>query len=319
MLNDFYYTEKKDLHFIRPLEILKENTEVKALIGKNPRTIYAIAGLVILQSGLTFLLRNSPWWLVLLVAYFVGAFIVHSLFALVHECSHNLLFQKKNYNTLAGILANIAMFFPTSVMFQRYHLKHHAHQGIFERDADLPSRWEAKLIKNSILGKAVWLMFYPIFQAFRLSRIKEVKPFDKWIVLNWIAVFGVDVCAFIFLGHIAFIYLLCSFFFSVGLHPLGARWIQEHYLTSDEVQETHSYYGPLNSISFNIGYHNEHHDFPSVPWNKLPKIHKAGEKWYKNIGYHNSWTLLFFRFLFDKRISIFSRMIREKPEKSINT
>ena len=48
---------------------------------------------------------------------------------------------------------------------------------------------------------------------------------------------------------------------------MGARWIQEHYLTHGE-QETYSYYGPLNTVAFNVGFHNEHHDFPSVPWNR---------------------------------------------------
>ena len=55
----------------------------------------------------------------------------------------------------------------------------------------------------------------------------------------------------------------------MGLHPLGARWIQEHYLVHGE-QETTSYYGILNVPALNVGYHNEHHDFPSVPWNRLP-------------------------------------------------
>ena len=62
--------------------------------------------------------------------------------------------------------------------------------------------------------------------------------------------------------------MLLSFVFSIGLHPVGARWIQEHYLIAPP-QETYSYYGPLNKVAFNVGYHNEHHDFSFVPWNNL--------------------------------------------------
>src|SRR6266566_4802822 len=68
-----------------------------------------------------------------------------------------------------------------------------------------------------------------------------------------------------------FLYLVFAFFFSVGLHPVGARWIQEHY-TYDFDQETFSYYGPINRVALNMGYHNEHHDLPSIPWNNLPKL-----------------------------------------------
>ena len=76
--------------------------------------------------------------------------------------------------------------------------------------------------------------------------------------------------------------MLASLFFSVGLHILGARWIQEHYLLHPP-QETYSYYGPLNLVAFNVGYHNEHHDCPSIPWNKLPTIRKIAPEFYENL------------------------------------
>jgi sphingolipid delta-4 desaturase len=97
----------------------------------------------------------------------------------------------------------------------------------------------------------------------------------------------------------------------VGLHPLGARWIQEHYLTLSPDQETYSYYGRLNGINLNVGFHNEHHDMPSIPWNNLPKLKQVAPEFYEPLLHHTSYTRLFFRFLFDQEISLFSRITRK--------
>jgi len=165
-------------------------------------------------------------------------------------------------------------------------------------------------VKNSFWGKAAWFLMFPIFQTIRTFRLKEIKPIDKWVIANWTTQFAFNLAIWIFLGPKALIYLLLSFFFSVGFHPLGARWIQEHYLTLDEQQETYSYYGILNKLAFNVGYHNEHHDFPSIPWNRLPKLKKDAGDYYNNLYAHHSWTKLFFRFLFDKKLSLYSRVTR---------
>ena len=184
-----------------------------------------------------------------------------------------------------------------------------------ELDADLPNKWEAKLINNSFLGKALWLLFYPLFQVFRLSRLREIQTFDIWIVTNILACAAFTAAIYYFMGWPALAYLLLSFSFSVGLHPLGARWVQEHYLTHSVEQETYSYYGGLNTVAFNVGFHNEHHDFPSIPWNKLPEIKKTAPQYYDTLFYHKSWTKLFFRFLFDKEISLFNRILRKERGK----
>jgi sphingolipid delta-4 desaturase len=312
---DFVYSVEQEPHRLRTKQILQQHPEVRKLIGKNKYTIFAVLGLVLFQVAMSWLLKDSSWWLVVGGAYLLGAFADHSLFVMIHECAHHLLFKNRGANRLAGILANLPQLFPSSVSFERYHIKHHSFQGVHELDADLPNRWEAKLINNFFIGKVIWLLFYPVFQVFRISRLREIKPFDKWVALNWAAEIAFIAAIWIAFGPKAIAYLLLSFFFSVGLHPLGARWIQEHYLTHDEQQETFSYYGVLNAVAFNVGYHNEHHDFPSIPWNKLPQIKKAAPTYYDGLYSHKSWTALFFRFLFDKEISLFSRIVRKERGK----
>ena len=311
---DFIYLTEPEPHRIRTKQILKQHPDIRNLISKNPATFWIIVLVVGLQVGAAILLSHSPWWLIFVVAYLFGAFADHALFVLIHECAHKLVFKNKNANVLAGIFANLPQVFPSSVSFARYHIKHHSFQGIHELDGDLPNKWEAKLINNYFVGKAIWLLFYPFFQLFRLSRLREIKPFDKWVALNITMQVIFVTAVWLLFGTKSISYLTLSFFFSVGLHPLGARWIQEHYVVHAK-QETYSYYGILNKVAFNVGYHNEHHDFPSVPWNKLPGIRQSASSFYDTLVSHTSWTKLFFRFLFDRELSLYSRIARKNRGK----
>jgi sphingolipid delta-4 desaturase len=307
---DFSYSDSPEPHRERTKGILKQHPEVRDLIGRNPYSLLLIIAVVGLQTTLAILASGQPWWVMLLVAYGVGAFANHCLFVLIHESAHNLLFRSKTANILAGILADLPNVVPSSVSFRSYHLKHHSFQGDYYLDADLASRWEARLIGSSFVGKALWLLFFPVFQALRPPRLKEIKFANAWTFANWIGVFGFDALLLVFFGPLTFLYLVFSFAFSIGLHPLGARWIQEHYLTAPP-QETYSYYGPLNIVALNVGYHNEHHDLPSVPWNMLPKLKAIAPEWYDNLVSHRSWARLFWRFLSDSNLSLFSRMVRK--------
>ena len=104
-----------------------------------------------------------------------------------------------------------------------------------------------------------------------------------------------------------------SSIFSIGLHPVGARWIQEHYLTFPGDQETFSYYGPVNVVGFNVGYHNEHHDLMRVPWSRLPALRRLAPELYEPLRCHRSWSRLLVRFIFDPSLSLYSRMTRGTP------
>src|SRR5436190_18649143 len=232
--DSFVFSTLSEPHRIRTKEILKKHPQIRKLIGKNPLTIFAIIGLVAFQVVMAWLVADQSWWIVVGAAYLLGAFADHALFVMIHACAHKLLFKQPVADRLAGIFANIPQLFPSSVSFERYHIKHHSFQGVHELDADLPNKWEAKLINNYFIGKVLWLLFYPIFQLFRISRLREIKPFDIWVATNFLleAAFIAAICYFF--GLKAILYLLFSFFFSIGLHPLGARWIQEHYLTSGE-------------------------------------------------------------------------------------
>ena len=113
-----------------------------------------------------------------------------------------------------------------------------------------------------------------------------------------------------FLGPIALLYLLASMVFSVGLHPLGARWIQEHYTVSPP-QETYSYYGPLNRVALNVGYHVEHHDFMNIPGSRLPELHAIAKEHYAPLVSHRSWTWVLWHFITGP-MNLGSRIVRSR-------
>jgi sphingolipid delta-4 desaturase len=309
--DDFVHSTAPEPHRARTKEILARHPEIRDLIGPNAITFWFTLGIVLAQFGLAWFASGLSWWLVVALAYGVGAFANHALFVMIHECSHRLVFKRKLPNVITELIANLPLFFPGSVSFQKYHLKHHAFQGVYELDADIPSRWEAKLVGHSAFGKALWLLLYPLFQIVRPMRVKEIALFDPWSISNLAIQVAVNVTAYFLLGPKAVVYFALSLFFAIGLHPLGARWIQRHYLTADGEQETFSYYGFLNVLAFNVGYHNEHHDFPSVAWNRLPRIRAIAPEVYDRLSYHTSWTKLLLRFLFDDDLSLFSRMVRE--------
>lgn len=309
MNQDFTHLEGRPVHFYRGREILKSHPEIRDLMVKNPWT----AGCAALVVGAQWLIAAHvdalAWYWILALAYLVGAFANHSLYVLIHECTHNLVFKRPAHNNLLGIFCDFALVIPSAMGFRKYHLMHHKFLGQYLRDPDIVRHEEARLIGSSAWRKALWLFFFSVSQALRPMQIKETEFWDRWIVANLVAVIVVDVVILLVLGPAALIYLALSTLFALGLHPLGGRWIQEHYLTH-EGQETYSYYGSLNKTCFNMGYHNEHHDFATVPWNNLPKLTRIAPEYYASLASYRSWTGVLLNYIFDSNMSSYSRIVR---------
>ena len=133
---------------------------------------------------------------------------------------------------------------------------------------------------------------------------------DVWIVLNTVVQVATMVLLVWLFGWGPVKILAVGTFFGIGLHPLGGRWIQEHF-TMVPGQETYSYYGPLNRVSFNVGYHNEHHDLVSVPWSKLPEVRRVAHEFYDDLHSYTSWTGLLVYFCFRPDSTLFRFIVRD--------
>jgi sphingolipid delta-4 desaturase len=295
---------------LRRRAILAAHPEVQDLFVGDVRTFWITIGIFVGQCGLAAWIGHlgvQYWWAAVILAYCIGAFANHAMYVIIHDSIHNAVFAHPTLNKLNAILADLPNSFPTAMGFRCYHIKHHSHLSSYDYDADVPSDWEANLVGDVWWRKALWLYFFPVMQLVRIYRLKGAVPiWGPWTRINIAAIVAFDALVWHVLGAAGLFYLFASFWFSVGLHPLGARWIQEHYAAAPG-QGTFDYYGPLNKIALNIGYHNEHHDFPEVPWTLLPKVKALAPEFYDDLHAHKSWMKLFVDFIFNPGYTLHSR------------
>jgi sphingolipid delta-4 desaturase len=124
-------------------------------------------------------------------------------------------------------------------------------------------------------------------------------------------------------------YLIMSSFLAGSLHPCAGHFIAEHYVferqpagaknpaTLAPLPETFSYYGVLNFFTYNVGLHNEHHDFPAVPWTKLPELNRIAKEFYDGLPRHESWCYVIWQFVWDKEVSMWCRVKRKEGGRKV--
>ncbi|KAI9225676.1 MAG: fatty acid desaturase-domain-containing protein [Piptocephalis tieghemiana] len=311
---DFARDEYDEPHMKRKRAILAKYPDIPKLYGYDPTSVYVAFAGVGAQLGLAYCFGHvwtDTWIWMLVVAYAVGGTITSIFGVLLHECTHNLVAKSPLVNKLVGLLCNVGIPVPISASFRRYHLEHHTYQGVEGMDPDLPLAWELRLIRGNALLKLVWLFFYPMMYVVR--GMAQGKTPSKWERINMVAVIASDALVVYFCGIRGIVYLLLSLWTGYGLHPGAAHFIQEHY-TFEDGQETYSYYGILNRVFLNIGYHNEHHDFVKIPWSKLPELKAMAPEYYDTLAYHTSWVMVLYCFITDSFLGPQSRAVRSVEE-----
>ncbi|CEH13778.1 fatty acid desaturase [Ceraceosorus bombacis] len=247
-------------------------------------------------------------WKFLLAAYVIGGTANQNTFLAIHEITHNLAFRSIQTNKWWAILVNCAIGVPYAMLFKPYHIEHHKHLGEEGMDTDLPTKLELLCLKN-VLGKAFFATFQIFFYALRPGFVKAQKP-TVWLFANFALLLAFDFALVQTAGWYAMFYLLESSFFAGSLHPCAAHFIAEHYMFAGVQMETWSYYGPLNALAYNVGYHNEHHDFPSIPWSRLPALRAAAPEFYDVLPRHTSWPLVTVQFILGTDSGLYARIKR---------
>lgn len=319
MSSTFQTSPSGEPHFARRHAIYAKHPEIKKLFGYDTRTANITYAVVFAQIAIAYVFskayvspyftnsRMSFWALLLLVVYVFGAIASKWGGVTIHESSHNLVYRTTFQNRMIALFANTHLLVPSAMSFRRYHMDHHTHLGIVGRDNDLAMDFEIRWLGRNRIAKFVWLTFYVFFATLARGFLK--KP-DRWEVIGFFVQMSVNIVIAFLVGPIGITYLALSTFFGFGLHPVAGHFIHEHYSWIDNNQETYSYYGPLNRVTLNLGYHNEHHDFMAVPSRFLPELHEIAKDTYGKLHAHHSWSKIMYHFVMNPKLGHHSRISR---------
>jgi len=238
-------------------------------------------GLIIIL-GLAIYLR-FPGWQLLMVPQ--GILIVF-LFTLLHESVHETPFKTAWLNSLTARVSGFLIFLPPT-WFKYYHFAHHRFTQVPGKDPELATEKPKSLMAfiKHISGVPTWFYHFKILMqnatgncnSYFLPKkavarvIKEAQIF----ILNYLAI----LCGFIFF-KLEVLLWIWIFPIILGQPFLRFYLLAEHSLcplVTNMFENTRTTFTNrfVRFIAWNMPYHTEHHAYPTVPFHKLPELHKV--------------------------------------------
>ncbi|QDU36064.1 Fatty acid desaturase [Maioricimonas rarisocia] len=212
----------------------------------------------------------------------------HALLIVMHDASHYRLLPNKHWNDL---VSNVLLSWPLIVSTEAYRANHLAHHSHLNTDDDPDwvrkrgkAEWEFPKTKWQLLcllaRDCLGAGFVAQLRALRdLSSDKRPKPVgSRWPRLAFYGVAATAITA----ANLWIPVLVLWFIPVFTLLPviLRIRSIAEHFglEREHELNSSRNFIGPLwERLLFaphNVGYHLDHHLYPSVPFYNLPKLHR---------------------------------------------
>jgi sphingolipid delta-4 desaturase len=289
-------------------DVLRRSPEVGKLSGANPWTALALPVLLALHWGMAWLVGWSGSILFCFAAaFFFGQIVIHAGGALLHESAHRLVFRRNGPKLAFDLGLELLLgSFGKQLTYQYEHVSsHHPHLGDYERDyehEDICSFNARRSIKarnpalqHLLTGFTLFLHALPfgflvsdvlLPRLYRSASHQTVKDASRHIdarqpppklKYSFIAVsLALNVFLIATFGWLGWLYhnwSLSLFLGKMGVSNLGQS-LSEHD-GDDDRNPTYSDYRAQNLILFNTGYHAEHHTFPNVAWNRLPRLREA--------------------------------------------
>ena len=234
---------------------------------------------------------GGGWPLALLAIAFGVA--MNSVYAIIHEADHGMLFEDRRLNDAGGVL--MSLFFPAPFhLLRQGHLGHHLRNRSDDEAFDLyfdgeHPVWKGLQLYGTLTG-LYWLVAVlsnVVVLVFPFVMRREHFTFDR-PSMAFMDALNPRYARIIQLEALATIALHAGLVWGLAIPPLtyaamyagfGCSWSAmqyvHHFGTTRHVLEGARnlwIWGPIDALWLNHNWHLTHHKHPTVPWIHLPRI-----------------------------------------------
>lgn len=250
---------------------------------RGARAVAAYFAVLAATGGL--IVANVPGWWALLLPH--GILLIF-LFTLLHEVSHRTVFATVWPNRLVGAVCGFLVLVPP-LWFRYFHLAHHRHTHDPERDPELetPKPGTTAQYVVHVSGLPVWRGLLATLVSLAAGRAEHAylpagaRPRAVAEARVMLAAYALLAAGSAALGSAVLLW--------VWVIPalLGQPFLRL-YLLAEHGRCPHVADMLVNSrttftnrvvrwLAWNMPYHAEHHTYPTVPFHKLPALHRLAQ------------------------------------------